>query len=380
MNPAPTALACLKFALPVFLLLVAIPTEGRATASEVFRTRDLSTDPVDLSAIERFWPIYHALRADRDPTEAEWEALFSTPAWETLGGFRRSQARQRYVLAFRPSSEADFAAAVDEGGYDATVLRHLRSVIDRESDLRAFQDRLQAGTAGWDVPAAVGLAAEYLPADARSGPVPGIAAVFYAPDGYADGRVVADLLYTMEVGSRATLFLAHELHHVYQARLIRPFTRPADGSSDPVLLEALFQLQREGVANLVGERETLRAEDTPADSARVMAFRDEVARSPEVLAQVSERLERMAGAEASSALALAREIRWQVLPGSGHPTGLFMARTIEDALGRSALIATLSTPFDFVRAYNRAARMAGLAPLGLGAMAELDALESRLFP
>jgi hypothetical protein len=300
-----TASAGLKLALPVFLLLVAIPTEARATASEAPWTRDLSSDPVDLSAIERFWPIYHALRADRDPTEAQWEALFSTPAWETLGGFRRSQARQRYLLAFRPSSAADFAAAMAEGGYEATVLKHLRSVVERESDLRAFQDRLQAGTAGWDVPTAVRLAAEYLPAEAiRSGPVPGIAAVFYAPDGYADGRVVADLLYTMEAGSRATLFLAHELHHVYQARLIRPFNRPADGSPGQVLLEALFQLQREGVANLVSERETLRAEDTPADSARVMAFRDETARSPEVLAQVSERLERMAGEEASSALVL----------------------------------------------------------------------------
>jgi hypothetical protein len=369
----------LKLVFPV-LLLTSIPTGIRATAPEVSSTSGLSSDPVDLSAIERFWPVYQALRADRDPTDAQWEALFSTPAWQTLGDFRRNQARQRYVLAFKPSREADFAAAVADGGYEATVLRHLRSVSDRESDVRAFQDRLEAGTAGWDESEAVRLAAEYLPDDAiRGGPVPRIAAAFFAPDGYADGQVVADLLYTMEMGSRVTLFLAHELHHVYQSRLIRSFNRPADGSSDQVLLETLFQLQREGVANLVSKREGLRAEDTSADSVRVTAFRDQVAQSPEVLAEMSERLERMADAEASSALALAREIRWQVLPGSGHPTGLFMARTIEDTLGRSALVATLSNPFDFVRAYNRAARMRWLTSLSHSAMAELDSLEARLF-
>lgn len=60
-------------------------------------------DAVDLTAIDRFWPVYEALRMDRDPTETEWRALFDAPAWRVLGSFRPNQARRRYEIAFRPS-------------------------------------------------------------------------------------------------------------------------------------------------------------------------------------------------------------------------------------------------------------------------------------
>lgn len=359
----------------VSILLDVAPIHGRAA---------VQATPVDLSAIERFWRVYEALRTDRDPPEAHWEALFSTPAWEALGPFRSRQTRARYEVAFRPSKEGAYAAAMAEGGYEAGVLRHLRRVVEREGELRAFQARLSATPEILDASDAIRRTAEYLPDGAtQSGPPPAVGLVLYAAEGYGDTMVIIDLLMSLDLGSRVVSLLAHEFHHVYQGRSITPFTRPAGGSTDQVLLETLFQLQREGVANLVDKR------TIPVDPGAAMtpeqarSFAEDVARSPQVLAEMDRRLDQLAGigdpSESRERLALAREIRWRVLPAGGHPTGFFMARAILEQLGREALVATLRNPFDFVRAYNRAASLAGAPAFGPGAMAALDALEGRLY-
>jgi hypothetical protein len=326
----------------------------------------------DPMAVDAFWPVYEALLADRSPADDAWDALFAAPAWRVLGSFRAGQARGRYELAFRPSRGGELAAALARDDYEATVLRHLRTIVGREPELRAFRDALEAGEAAFDLGDAIRRAADYLPAGAADGSPVAVGLAFFEPDGYADGMVVADLLYLLSLGPAATGFLAHELHHVYQARHIAPFARPAGGTADQVLLETVFQLQREGVANLV-------ANGALSDPERADWFSREVARSPDVLALLDERLRDPAAADSATALRLAREIRWRVVPGSGHPTGYHMARTILEASGRDALIATLANPFDFVRAYNQVAGAAGGRPLGPEAMAVLEAVERRTF-
>jgi hypothetical protein len=329
-------------------------------------------DGPDPTAVDAFWPVYEALLANRSPDDDDWDALFATPAWRALGSFRAGQARDRYELAFRPSRGPELAVALARNDYEATVLRHLRTIIAREAELRAFRDALVAGDAALDMTNAVRRAAEYLPIGAAGGAPVAVGLAFFEPDGYADRMVVADLLYLLDLGPAATGFLAHELHHVYQARHMAPFARPAGGTADQVLLETVFQLQREGVANLV-------ANGALSDSERAEWFTREVARSPEVLALLDEGLRDLVAADSTTGLRLARQIRWRVLPGSGHPTGYHMARTILEASGRDALIATLANPFDFVRAYNEVAGDAGGRPLGPEAMAVLEAVERRTF-
>jgi hypothetical protein len=357
------------------VLLGVAPFPGRAA---------VQATPVDLSAIERFWPVYEALREDRDPADTQWEALFSTPAWEVLGPFRIRQTRARYEMAFRPSKEGAYAAALAEGGYEAGVLRHLRRVVEREGDLRALQARLSTAPETLDASAAIRRAAMYLPEGAtQAGPSPAVGLVLYAAEGYGDTMVIIDLLMSLDLGSRVVSLLAHEFHHVYQGRFIAPFTRPAGGSADQVLLETLFQLQREGVANLVDKRTIPVDPGAAMTPERARSFADDVTRSPQVLVEMDRRLDQLDRVghppEAPERLVLAREIRWRVLPAGGHPTGFFMARAILEQLGREALVATLRNPFDFVRAYNRAASLAGAPEFGPGAMAALDALERRLF-
>jgi hypothetical protein len=332
----------------------------------------------DLSGIERFWPVYDALRSDRDPSDQEWSDLFATPGWRTLGRFRAQSARERYELAFRPSKEAARAEAIGAGGYEAGVLRHLRTIADRETELRAYYAALMRGSERLDIDAAVRRAAEFLPPGSTgTGAPPAVAVVFFERDGYADQIVVVDLLYVLELGVEATALLAHEFHHAYQGRLVAPFTRPAGGSADQILLETLFQLQREGIANLIDKQPALAVERF-ADPA-VERFRAEVARSPEVLAAMEERLVQMASADTAALVGIMRDIRWRVLPNSGHPTGLYMAKAILDELGKEALVSTLANPFDFVRAYNLVATRAGGTIFGSEAMAVLSAAESRIF-
>jgi len=334
----------------------------------------------DLSAIGRFWPIYDALRADRDVGEDAWNALFATPAWQTLGSFRAQRARARYELAYRPSRREDKEDVITAGGYEAAVLRHLTQMVTRESELRLRARELADGGVQLHADAAVKRTAMYLPAGmVESEPQPRVAFAVFEPDGYADGAVIVDLLYFTDLGARAESMLAHEFHHAYQSRLVAPYTRPANGSADQVLLESLFQLQREGIADLIDKWPALR--DRTFDEVRSREFLADMERSPAVFAALDERLAQLADTSVSAAqrLRLAREIRWRVLPRSGHATGLYMALRIFELAGRDGLIATLANPFEFLRTYTCVAVSAGYPVVGAEASRALSEAEERIF-
>lgn len=350
----------------------AIIETGPATAADsVF---------IDLTAVDRFWAVYDALRSDAEPTTAEWDALFATPAWRTLGPWRQGRARERYALAFRPSRDSARVAVRAKRDYESQVLRHLESVIEHEAALRQLATTWTAAPTRLGLAASAQRARQLLPAEAPSPGKPlGVAFAIFEPDGYADGMVVIDLRHALSLDARLPDVTAHEMHHVLQARLIRPFRRPANGSADQWLLESLFQLQREGVADLLDKGTVSRTGEVPADALHLAGFGADVARSVEVLASLSQHLESLPSASPGESVAIARAIRWEVLPNSGHPTGYFMARTILESRGREALTGALRNPFDFVRTYQAAAAAAGGPVLSASAIVVLEALEARTF-
>lgn len=365
-----------KLRLLCFLVLLGFPLPWAALAGDATRPA-----PIELDAIERFWPVYEALRADREPEPEIWDALFSTHAWRVLGQWRVDKARERYTLAFRPSLVKEYEAAIARGDYEARVLQHLHGMIANETCLRAYHARLAAGDASMlDVEVAIERASEYLPAGAASRlPRPRVTLAVFEPDGYGDATVVLDLAYSEHWGPRISSALAHELHHAYQQRLVAPFDRPDHDSADALLLETVFQLQREGIANLVDKKGTPVSPDAAMTPEQAARLESQVANAPETLAALDAHLARMTNAHPDDARAIAHDIRWKVLPQSGHPAGLFMAMAIRDAAGKQALTATLHNPFAFIRAYNDAMRTTDGMTLGPQAMAVLEALERRIF-
>lgn len=331
----------------------------------------VATQP-DTTAVERFWPLYQALRADRPVDDALWDRLFSTPAWQALGPTRQQQARERYALAFRPSREAGYRAAIAAGGYEARVLRHLRAMVGREERLRAQAIRLPLASA-------MLRAREFLPHGIALGPPPVVALAVYEPDGYGTDIVVLDPAFAADLGAALDAFLAHELHHAYQGRIARPLRRPPPESSDAPVLDALLQLQREGIADLIDKRPSPTTSALGMRPGAAERYAQRLRTAPEALAAVDRHLQRMGDAGEPERLALANAIRWKLLPDGGHAAGFHMASTILRVSGKARLLSTLCDPFAFVRAYDDAV---GHGPGGFGApaLAFLAGLERRVAP
>lgn len=74
--------------------------------STVLTAQEADANPnFDFSGMDRFWEVVAVLEADRDPTTAQWNALFETPGYRALTAseFDRSFLEDAFEIAFRPS-------------------------------------------------------------------------------------------------------------------------------------------------------------------------------------------------------------------------------------------------------------------------------------
>lgn len=333
----------------------------------------------DISALAAFWPVYEQLRADKDPAPALWKVLFETPAWRSLGPRRQRLYRDLYPLVFKPSRAADYAALVEQGGHRARLARHLQQLIAREQEMRFFYRAVARREAPFDV--ALEKARAWLPEDSAADPLPKVALAFWAADGIGGDPIVLDLMFAKDLGSHVTDFLGHEFHHVYHGRLLKPLSPPEDATlGEVILVRTLLQLQREGVAGLIDKKTLPVMQGGWYSPLRARAFNSDVARAPQVLEEIEVSLRKIADADGDTAKSLAQAIQREILPQYGRATGFYMTHVILEASGRETLMATLDSPFSFIRSYNQAADQIADAPqFSDDAMALLDRLEMRFY-
>jgi hypothetical protein len=353
--------------LPAVLVLLGIIQAGALPAG-AHAAQESRPAAVDLSGVTQFLHVTAVLEADREPSVAEWDALFATPGYDVLlkREFRRDFFVERFRLAFMPSrAEALREQMKKDTGFGAQFLPHYVRVKAMRRDLERWLAEQQPG-ALYD--AAISKARALLPGNAAT-ERPAVSFVVFAPDSRGYDPVVLDVLFCMDKGSDLVDLVAHEFYHYYRNLLL-------DWGQDQNTLWIINQIHNEGVADLIDKAAWLdrpASQLGPTERDFVQLVRD----SPGVIRKMDELLCRMEGMTTGRGT-LGQELR-RAVPQSGHPTGLYMATLILETMGRSALIEVSDDPFAFFRLYQEAAtKRGGDAPrFSPRALAFLDRLAPR---
>jgi hypothetical protein len=339
----------------IALLLVSATTLGAQSSAP--SERPLPTTGLDFTAIDQFWRVVDILKTDAEPTEAQWQALLATPGSQLAEKILGPVEREDLELAFKPSQRTAFDSLTKLPNDRASRLTHLVRAASLRAQLDVFRDSLMHSA---PVAEAVREAQRYLPPGATSvGDPPFVAFAIFRNDGYSLGPsgVVIDLLNAYE--SNLVLFLAHEFHHTYVARLseaaLGSAARP-DNPDDRALRSSIQALRNEGIADLVDKPYPL-AWPNPIRAAYVKRYNDEYAKTPATLRQLDSLLELVA--DDSTKLADAGKSARVLLWSNSHANGAYMARTIVEAFGVDSLYPGITNPAAFLRTYVAAERKRG---------------------
>jgi hypothetical protein len=320
----------------------------------------------DESGLAAFWRVQGQLARGAEPPAGDWDAMFTTPGYAALQERERRRAAIEAAmrLAFLPSMAAARDSAIRTNSFTGRSARHLMGVPAARDSITRFLATLR-GTA------AIGIArsrvSEFVPLGLTDSVAPPVVALTYFLD---DGRgyptvIVGDLLRLTRTGID-TGYFAHEFYHFYRRRFTRARAEPPP--NDAGIAELLEYPVEEGLADQLDKR---RYVDPPTAAFEAMAarpgfpayargYREAYNRAPEWMAKVSVALERGA-AMRDSASVFARALR-DSIPDQGRALGAFMARTIDRASGRAALIAASTDAYAFWLAYDEVASRTAAAP------------------
>lgn len=337
----------------VLIASLLLPSCTGAEADGTWPEENAHEFDLDFSGVELFWGVHDTLAADRDPSEAAWGALFSTPGYALL------DERERRGPALREAFRSAYMPSRKEGstseGWVAYVLPHLREVPPARAKLRSFTSELAAGGL---FQMAVDRAQTLLPEGfTDADPAPPVSFIFFAPDGRGYERIVLDLLHLMRHPDAAG-YLAHEFHHAYRARL-GPEHAPF---GDDLLAWALVRVENEGIADRLDKAEVPWMTDAqlavrypdPQRRAYYEGYRRAFHDANTWLAWVEGHLGQIA--RRPDAYPVLGEELYEGLPDAGRAMGSYMAAVILEHLGREALVDVVGDPFGFWVTYNEAAR------------------------
>jgi hypothetical protein len=325
---------------------------------------------VDFTALDHFWAMVDTLSRGGEPSEAQWQALFTAPGYRLVIGNVQT-VRRDLELAFRPANRALRDSLVQAQNDQASRLRHLTRAASLRDALTALRDSLARAA---PLAEAMRNAAEFLPSGAIDGRAPPLVAVaIFRNDGYAGSRgIVIDLLYVHDNGM--VPLLSHEFHHVYAFALFT-MARPPGDSAEAQMLAALSGLRTEGIADLVDKTYPLVAKSAALER-YAQRYNAEYERTPSVLQSLDSLL--VAASEGPEAMRAAGRQARSLLWSNGHAHGAYMARTIHETFGPDSLWSGMASPFAFLRIFTAARRRRGAGPtFSDGAVAHLDALERK---
>lgn len=310
---------------------------------------EAQTANVDFSGVEMFLELTALLEKDIEPTEEQWNALFSTPGYAVL--IRREFNTQdffkeRFRLAFMPSLEEELEARLqEETGFVARFLPHyVRAKKERHLIEKAVSELKNLSF----VQEAVEEAKKYLP-DFELRSYPPVSFVIFGLDARGYVPVVLDIFYTLENRDYLKTFVGHEFHHYYRNFFY-------DFSQDRQILWVINQVQGEGIADQINVGEWFHDENLYpeyAKKAKYKGYLEWYEKSPEIIRKMDRLFSAMYDSPEQKGT-LGAELQ-ETVPLSGHPTGFYMANLILEQLGKDVLIEDVKNPFAFFRHYKEAA-------------------------
>ena len=341
----------------IVLFAVFIPV-AYGSNTTTYETGEKSlTANVDFSGVEMFLELTALLEKDIEPTQKQWNALFSTPGYAVLirNEFRSQDFFiERFKLAFMPSKKKELEAKLqEEKGFRAQFLPHY---VRARKERRLIEESVKELKNMSFVKVAVEEARKYLP-EFELKSYPPVSFVIFGPDARGYVPVVLDIFYTIEKKDFLTTFIAHEFHHYYRNLFY-------DFGQDQQILWVINQIQAEGIADQINVGEwfhdkTLYAEYS--QKRRNKSYLEWYKKSPGIIQEMDRLFSAMYDFPEQKGK-LGAELQ-EIIPQSGHPTGFFMANLILEQLGKNVLIEDVKNPFAFFRHYHEAAeKKDGKAP------------------
>lgn len=327
------------FILPVFVFSAPLhPHPMEVESPRSFR--------VDFSGVDKFLGLTAMLEKDREPTEEQWDDLFSTPGYRILilREFNKNFFIERFKLAFMPSKKEELATKLkEEKGFWGQFLPH----YVRAKNQRKLIEEQVAKLKSLDyVEAALEEAKKFLP-ESSIEDYPPLSFVIFGPDARGYIPVVVDVLYAYDRRDFFVSFIAHEFHHYYRSQYF-PYAQEQN------FIWVIGQIHGEGIADQINIGKWFHnANLRPQYAEKNRPYMDWYAKSPEIIRKMGFLFE-AAFDHPEKKTELGQELR-AIVPLSGHPTGFYMANLIIEELGKERLVKEIGNPFAFFRLYKKAA-------------------------
>jgi len=334
----------------------------------------------DFSGMEEFWKIADILKADTEPSEEQWGAMFETPGYAELierefePDYFKNAMRAVYMPSQKSLAEELIAKDKQKGGffawYTPLVIEGFRNA---ERDRDWIQSRVEELKSYPYLERAAEEALRFLP-EGKAGGYPSVAFIIFNDSrGYTPlviGLSEKEDLSPSELECLCrqgrdkhwpfVLHLAHEAFHLYRDRK-EEFVFPESNSADYPIVWILDQIENEGIGDLINRAPLYGDDGCFANTDRAERYRQEQAEQPSIIRLMDAFLAEMA-VNSSLIERLGKQLRI-LIPQSGHPTGFFMARVIMRHYGKEALVKIVRNPFKFFYLYNDAAKKDRQAPV-----------------
>jgi hypothetical protein len=304
----------------------------------------------EFSGIDQFWKIIAKFEKNQEPSNSDWDKLFSTPGYKVLtsGEFTQKFFIDNFRLVFKPSEGTKLNDALDNKR-NIHHLTHYIKVRDNKEKIKEQYKRLKINR---DYRTALSKTLKYLP-QRRVSQYPPVSFVIFESNGRGSSPIVVDLAASMEWDFLS--FLSHEYHHWYRNRQLQINLRKVTGE-DRDIVDAFSLIEAEGIADMVDKMDWY-TKPSSAVSDYARKFLQDVQSTPHIISQIDLTFQQIVK-NPNNKRYLGRKIL-NILPQRGHTTGYFMARQILEHFSKKELTKCVGNPFKFVLLYNDAVKKSG---------------------
>ncbi len=299
------------------------------------------------------------LKNDKEPTEEEWNALFSTPGYRALmeNEFDRDFFKNNFTVAFMPSKAKTLKKKMNEKGIISQFLQHYVYVkkMYRKIPQLICEIKTKLSVHNFRI---LEMAGKYLPKDImRQYEPPTVAFVIFGYDSRGYSPVVVDLVFAEDIGTYLIYLIAHEIHHFYRNKIVK-LQFPSEQKPEFYIIWLLNQMEAEGIADLIDKPYLLNLPNGIKSKFLYLwksKFSENLKKADGIIKKIDEFL------AAFSEKSFNKEIISDMLkyvPMSGHITGYYMATAIWEVFGEK-IISCVGDPYRFMLLYNEAAESLG---------------------
>lgn len=302
---------------------------------------------INVEAVTRYWQITDALRQDKPLTDQVWQDFLEVPGNKI---YVRGIYSAANLVAYRKAIEVVYMPRYDSlrrAKLEAKVWYYLlvNDYKEREPDYRKLAASMQLNAASRDL--MYQKAYEYLPA--RNHTKVADLNIYYGALGNDATSQDEGLFYSLRAvrdanEAGAGILEGHEMHH--KLRTGKDFGHIAP--DDEGLMEIMFSIQNEGLADLIDKSVTM---NMPGDPHGIREWALDPA--PAFIHRMDSTIQARA---LGGAPATGRFYRRLSNGSNGHVPGFFMSGTIQKNGYTRQLIEKADDPFTFFYLYQKAAR------------------------